>query len=189
MPRAYSLLFASTFLVVASFASDNKPDYHVNGDAARELYKHSAFAHGLRHGYEEGYHAADLDIHTGSPRKDWAKMDRVPKTVGFKNNFGNKKSFRRGYEYGYVAGYADSFENRKFHYPAADLSSSSETLSRDFDLGVSSGYQTAYHSNAADLACDRQTAAYCAGFKMGADMALAERHSAPAQLATGTAPK
>ena len=67
-----SRLLAAVFLlacVPGSFAEDNKPDYHTSDDQSRDLYIHSAFAHGVRHGYEEGYHAADMDIHTGTPRK------------------------------------------------------------------------------------------------------------------------
>src|SRR6266478_9941690 len=38
-------------------------DYHLLQDAAKKIYAMSAFAHGHRHGYEEGFHAGDEDYH------------------------------------------------------------------------------------------------------------------------------
>jgi peptidoglycan/xylan/chitin deacetylase (PgdA/CDA1 family) len=188
MPRSL-VLVALLLLLSTSFAADKKRDFHLDQDAARDLYLHSAFAHGLRHGYEEGFHAADLDIHTAAPRKALDKLSRVPKTVGYRREFGDKKSFRRGYEYGYVAGYQDSFENRKFHYLSASDVTPLESANRDFDIGVASGYSAVFDSDADDFRCDRDAPAYCAGFQTGSALALAERHTSEHEVASGGAPK
>jgi hypothetical protein len=197
-PRVYILelgmsrsLAPSVLLVLltASFAADKKRDFHLDQDTARDLYLHSAFAHGLRHGYEEGFHAADLDIHTAAPRKALDKLSRVPKTIGYRREFGDKKSFRRGYEYGYVAGYDDSFENRKFHYLAPSDVTNLEPATADFDIGVASGYTAVFHSGSDYARCDRDAPAYCAGFQTGSALALAERHASDHQVASGGAPK
>lgn len=181
-----------SFMVLIGVGFAGGPsDYHTNSDGARDLYVHSAFAHGLRHGYEEGFHAADLDIHTGAPRKRTNDLSRVPKTIGYHRGYGDKKSFRRGYEYGYVAGYEDSIAFRKFHDPAVavDVVAITTTPNR-FDEGVASGYGTVFHSNAADVTCVNKAASYCAGFEAGVAMARSERHEASAgEVATGRAPK
>src|SRR3712207_7604731 len=36
---------------------------HLAGDASPELIAASAFVHGFRHGYEEGFHQADRELH------------------------------------------------------------------------------------------------------------------------------
>jgi hypothetical protein len=185
-----SRLFAFLVFLGIAFAGD-KYDYHTSGDGARDLYLHSAFAHGLRHGYEEGFHAADLDIHTGAPRKRTNDLSRVPKTIGYRRDYGDKKSFRRGYEYGYVAGYEDSVAYRKFHYPtvAVDVVAITTRPNR-FDEGVASGYGAVFHSNAADVTCVNKAPSFCAGFEAGVAMARSERHAASSdEVATGRAPK
>jgi hypothetical protein len=117
-------------------------------------------------------------------------LSHIPKTVGYRNQFGDKKSFRRGYEYGYIAGYDDSFANRKFHYPTISPDAAAMVSSGgDFDKGVASGYSAVFHSNSADFPCDRNAPVYCAGYQAGASMALSERHPPQSQVAAGAAPR
>lgn len=85
-------------------------------DEARRLYSVSAFAHGHRHGYEEGFRAADDEIHSGRLQRVLTEGD-VPKSMEYQKGFGDKKHFRRGFIYGYLAGYRDSYEERHFRVP------------------------------------------------------------------------
>jgi hypothetical protein len=102
------VLFAGNLLLIAS--AEQPPDYHVTQDPAHVVYANSAFAHGNRHGYEEGFHAADGDYHLRhSP--NWSK---VSKANGYKREYGDKKSYMQGYVYGYRAGYADSYSGHEF---------------------------------------------------------------------------
>src|SRR3954466_6699388 len=89
-------------------------DYHITGDPAHDTYLKSAFAHGHRHGYEEGYHAADNDLQFGRPAMQFASAKQVPEVLGYRKQFGRKDLFREGYKRGFIAGYEDSYAGREF---------------------------------------------------------------------------
>ncbi len=153
--KAVSLLIFSCALAYGA----QPPDYHLTLDPAHHIYARSAFLHGHRHGYEEGFHAADQDVHLGRNPRILDKHFTVPKTVGYRNEFGDKKIFRQGYESGYLAGYSDSFAGREFNHPpnlfadtgtgtgtTANLSETvpaSTNPSADFDAGAVQGYRAA----------------------------------------------
>src|SRR5689334_19449341 len=40
---------------------------HLQPTAVGALFLDSAFAHGYRHGYDQGFHLGDLDLHMGRP--------------------------------------------------------------------------------------------------------------------------
>jgi hypothetical protein len=164
--------------VLPLFAADNRAEcYHVSQDALQQVYIHSPFAHGLRHGYEAGFHDADLDYHLGYEERQ-IKLNKVPGTEGFHKSFGDKKSFRRGYEYGYLAGYRDSFAGRKFHYPpASDGVASDLANARAFDAGVADGFRRSVDSASAQNSCDNAQPGYCEGFRLGVKFAAEERHA------------
>src|SRR5438105_11399838 len=46
-------------------AQATKPACPHSQDKAAPIYSRSAFAHGYIHGYEDGFHAADQDLHMG----------------------------------------------------------------------------------------------------------------------------
>jgi len=131
-------------------------DFHTQADPGRRLYSISAFAHGHRHGYEEGFRAADLEIHVGRLQRTLLEKD-VPK-ADYKKEYGDKKHFRRGFIYGFMAGYRDSYSEQGFRLvewtaevpplagtsdlPEADAGfTPSPRLRGNFDEGMLHGYQ------------------------------------------------
>ena len=112
------LVFALSLFSIAQ-----PPDYHVTGDPFHATYCRSAFLHGHRHGYEDGYHAADQDIHLGRAPQILTNKFRVPKMIGYRSEYGSKGSFRHGYEAGFMAGYSDSYTGRQFNHPDERLAS------------------------------------------------------------------
>jgi hypothetical protein len=170
---AIAVLFSSSL-----FGADKKTDcHHLTHGSLQQVYQHSPFAHGLRHGYEAGFHDADLDYHLGYEEQQ-VKLNKVPDTVGFQKRFGDKKSFRRGYEYGYLAGYHDSFAGQKFHYPgAADGVATDVATARAFDSGISDGFRQGIDSRRAHNVCANSQPGYCEGFRLGVKFAFEERHA------------
>jgi hypothetical protein len=140
-------------------------DVHVSASAGNNLYAASAFAHGMRHGYEEGFHDADRDLHLSAFRVDDLSLSKVPKTVGYQTAFGSKESFRKGYETGYRLGYADSLRGIAFRMNVPRVSVAA-TPDRDFDRGVQYGF------NSPGNACSG-VPAYCAGVQAGRTLATA----------------
>jgi len=126
---------------VALAATD--PEAHMN-DRAGPLCARSPFAHGYLHGYEDGFHYADLDIHmgrvNGAPhsRKGGHPEKAVPSA--------DAVSFRSGYAEGYQAGYSDGIGGREFRAiaelraAAADLEAEAAVAPAGFDRGFASGY-------------------------------------------------
>lgn len=136
--------------------------FHLHEDSARALYRVSAFAHGHRHGYEAGYLAADADIHFGHFRRQLREKD-VPGSMRYRREYGDKGRFRRGFIYGFLAGYDDSYQFRPFRLPEwtaevpafstlSDLPESDAPSGPDagtrrrFDDGAIAGYRTATSS-------------------------------------------
>src|SRR3954468_2754206 len=144
-----------TFLLLlsASAIAAAQNDYHLSKDPNRQIYLNSAFAHGHRHGYEEGFHAGDEDYQL---RKPAALEQKLPKNKGYRKEFGDKASYLQGYETGFRAGYADSYSGRVFRLVAgsgsAALQSNIEKVAaRDFDQGIAAGYHAGF-TNSASIA-------------------------------------
>jgi hypothetical protein len=140
-------------------------DLHVSTAVGNNLYAASAFAHGMRHGYEEGFHDADRDLHLSAFRLEDLTLSKVPKTVGYQASFGSKESFRKGYETGYRLGYADSLKGIAFRMIAPRMNVTA-IPDRDFDRGVQYGF------NSPGNACSGPPA-YCAGVQAGRTLATA----------------
>jgi hypothetical protein len=177
MSRARFVLLAILFASPLYSAEKTRPCTHLAQGSFQQVYTHSPFAHGLRHGYEAGFHDADLDYHLGYDERE-VKLDKVPGTQGFQKRFGDKKSFRRGYEYGYMAGYRDSFAGRKFHYPPATDAVAAELVNqRYFDTGLADGFRRTMDSNSGQSTCSNDQPGYCEGFRLGVKLASEERHA------------
>jgi len=133
-------------------------DYHTLEDEGRRLYSVSAFAHGHRHGYEEGYRLADQEIHFGLRQREIRERD-VPGEMEYERRFGDKRLFRRGFLHGFQAGYRDSYANQPFRVPewlqevppfawtndlpqAGGAPEPTKSLKRSFDDGASQGYES-----------------------------------------------
>ena len=81
----------------------------------------SPFAQGFSRGYEQGFHAADLDFHVGRTDR---KLDTFPEyrkaTSGYREGLGDRNSFQQGYRLGFAEGYDDSFHSRHFSARVAE---------------------------------------------------------------------
>lgn len=157
-------------LAVATTApaySQSEVDSHLREDETRHLYSVSAFAHGHRHGYEEGFRVADDEIHSGRLQRALTEGD-VPKSMEYQKSFGDKKHFRRGFIYGYLAGYRDSYEERSFRLPewvaqvppiadSSDLPQTDGPAAPDrkvrltFDEGMMQGYRSGVSAQVVDM--------------------------------------
>jgi hypothetical protein len=192
-----------TFLLVLSASSlaIAQNDYHISKDPNRQIYVNSAFAHGHRHGYEEGFHAGDEDYQL---RRGVSLQQKLPKDKGYRKEFGDKASYLQGYETGFRAGYADSYSGRAFRLLAGSDSAVSQSnvekmAVRDFDQGIAAGYHAGY-TNSADIAdepgiaesaawrCRQEQHAetYCIGYGSGYVLGRADSESVARLQKAGT---
>lgn len=141
MRVAYRWFGLMAVLIGATLAAAQSPDYHLTADPVHQLYSISAFAHGQRHGYEDGFYDADVDIHMA--RGDRQPVEKEIKVVGYRPEFGQEKLFKQGYRLGYIIGYQDSYAGRAFRGTALlravtiSLPSSKDVA---FEQGVAEGY-------------------------------------------------
>ena len=196
-PITFSV-FLFFVLAPCAWAQD---DYHLTQDANRFFYYYSAFAHGHRHGYEEGYHAGDEDYHFRKPAEP---RQRMSKQRGYRPEFGNKASYARGYERGFIAGNADSYSGRAFRATQTlvleapvDFAARSQTdWITEFDAGVAAGYRGGL-SNAAGVVnagagsaswlCrqEQHSASYCDGYGPGYMLGRGDSESAALMIKAG----
>src|SRR5437762_4986449 len=117
-------------------------------DKAAPIYSRSAFAHGYIHGYEDGFHAADQDLHMGRLARGIA----ATKPAGHPERrvaISDRTSFRKGYTQGFNTGYSDGASGREFRaiddlrIAAADLSPGDPDpiFDRAFQQGYGAGRQ------------------------------------------------
>lgn len=185
-------------------------DFHLREDQARKLYSVSAFAHGHRHGYEEGFRTADLEIHLGRQQRELREKD-IPK-ADYRKEFGDKKYFRHGYAQGFKAGYRDSYYGRSFRLvewsaeippfewmkelPQGDRGRELDSKLRDqFENGMAQGYTSGSKAEVPDAnaksvaghaarscgALAERPEGFCEGFTQG--FLLGVNDHAPAPLA------
>jgi hypothetical protein len=150
LPQVLLAAFMVSLLTPAAFAQ--RTDRHVFSDDAQSLYRRSAFAHGYIHGYEEGFHCANLDWHMGRARRDVnrelhvAKIDK--RHILYQDAYGDKKTFMKGYDQGYAEAYNDVFEGKAFRAvyearaAAAGLNQAGSP-DRNFDDGFVAGITAA----------------------------------------------
>lgn len=149
-------------------------DYHTTKDPNRDLYLDSAFAHGHRHGYEEGFHAGDEAYQL---RRAPTFDEKFVHSRGYQASFGSKRSYMLGFSSGFRAGYADSYSGHPFRIATLIAP---QKASGGFDLGVLEGYQAglANSANISDQPGVEESAAwrcrqgprpeaYCGGFGVG----------------------
>src|SRR5215470_5980325 len=87
---------AVMLLAAAWMAAGTDPEAHMN-DPAGPLCARSAFAHGYLHGYEEGFHNADLDIHMGRISNQQASSSHKAPRPEKDAAMADSASFRAGY--------------------------------------------------------------------------------------------
>ncbi len=123
-------------------------------DAAGVLYQRSAFAHGYLHGYEEGFHLADLDIQLGHLLPGVkARHDERPEQH-YRSGYGDKALFSEGFKIGMRAGYSDSVGGHKFR-AISELRKAAEGLeqtsaSKPFDRAFYEGFVNGERQGATD---------------------------------------
>jgi hypothetical protein len=158
------VVLAGGLFFIAS--AEKFPDYHVTQDPAHVIYANSAFAHGNRHGYEEGFHAGDGDYHL----RHAPAPSKPSKSHGYKREYGDKKSYMQGYVRGFHAGYADSYSGQAFrgNQEIIDFANDSPGIENQraytgsvaanylqrtnfpsFDAGIAEGYKDGYSSTEA----------------------------------------
>src|SRR5437868_3557115 len=82
---------------------------HLQPTSTGALFSNSAFAHGYRHGYDEGFHVGDLDIHMGRSARLIMKAGEFRQPGREYNDaFGSKQLFHEGYQAGFHSGYSDA---------------------------------------------------------------------------------
>lgn len=148
MPRFRSLLALLFSLVLAQpvlIASD----LHVTADPARDVYKHSAWAHGYIHGYESGFHFGNRDFHMGRRLQDVSKIKESKDcNKQYDSGFGDRSNFKQGCASGFQVGYTDAMTGVPFRAAhearqlAREMSGSGPqgSAAREFDAAFSSGY-------------------------------------------------
>jgi hypothetical protein len=140
--RAPKILFSALVFAISTLCLAQQPDYHVTQDSNREIYKRSAFVHGHRHGYEEGFHAGDEDYHL---RRPGFLLQKGIRTKGYLSGFGDRKFYNSGFEIGYRAGYADSFSGHAFRTWNYQLVGGGEkSESAELDPGFVEGYRAGF---------------------------------------------
>ena len=123
-------------------------------DAAGTLYQRSAFAHGYLHGYEEGFHLADLDIQLGHFLPGVKAHRDVRPDLHYRSAYGDKALFSAGFKLGMRAGYADSVGGKEFRAisglrTAAD-GLAAGTASKHFDRAFYEGFLSGQRQGSTD---------------------------------------
>lgn len=151
----------SQFTSIPSGGASGSPSFtfgerHLTLSSVGTLYSNSAFAHGFRHGYDEGFHIGDLDLQMGRSAHPFIKSKEYQQ-AGHEYNFGfgSKQLFRHGYQAGFRSGYTDAISGREFRASgrarvASEGLTTVLTPSRRefFDEGFSTGYESAQAHNA-----------------------------------------
>jgi hypothetical protein len=160
---------------------------HLQDSSSGALLADSAFAHGYRHGYDEGFHMGDLDIHMGRSARFGAAL-KESRQAGrdYNNAFGSKELFGEGYQAGFHCGYSDAlagFEYRagkRTREAAEGLTILPPSRREFFDEGFAGGYKSAQTHEAPvgvtsaylQQYCDKTLSRshpleYCSGFSRG----------------------
>lgn len=198
--------FFTSVLMIASLLFAQADD-HLVIDHAKALYAQSVFAHGYRHGYEEGFHIGDQDLQMGRRMRNCEKISEYKHGRDyFKPAFGEKSGFEKGYRQGFSRGYEDAFAGREFQVVnsgrVAALGISNASLSniqlRAFDSGFSSGFdaalKNAVHNPPADpeyvtQSCEKSTDSrlrdrqiFCQGYARGIVFGAVQNGESPSEV-------
>ena len=128
---------------------------HLHDSPSADLFTRSSFAHGYIHGYEEGFHAGDLDVQLGRDARDPASLAAFKKLDCYQKEFGPRDPFKAGFEDGFRAGYSDAVRLRPFS-AVANLKQSAQGLTEakkelvPFDDGFREGYKAGRQQGASD---------------------------------------
>lgn len=152
-------------------------EFHLAKDPGKNFYHASPFGHGFRHGYEEGFHMADMDIHVGRNDRFNGDTPAPERVEGYHREFGDKESFRKGFKEGFASGYSEAMAGKSFsalYFFGSELGASDAATAASFDAGVKDGYFITRGNKNAGGSCPTKNSAapgYCAGFDTGARLA------------------
>ena len=182
-----------TSLIIPSAAGSSigiSGDRHLQPTPLGSLCANSAFAHGYRHGYDQGFHVGDLDLQLGRDARMvvTSKEYRQPARE-YRSIFGSRELFEKGYQAGFHSGYSDAITDAEYRVrertntAAAGLNTDLLPPNRraHFDEGFATGYESAQTRGALSqgMTVDyveqycRKTASgvyaleYCSGFSRG----------------------
>ena len=177
-----SLAFLAVLTAIST--AFGQTDDHLVLDQAKSLYGQSPFAHGYRHGYEEGFHIGDQDLQMGRRVRICDKISEYKQgRTHFRQTFGDKPTFEKGYRQGFSRGYEDAFSGREFQavkggrVAALGLTSAAfnSTQLHAFDSGFTTGYELAWKNSMRNGAADLEyLAQHC---ERTSDPKLKERES------------
>jgi hypothetical protein len=155
-PISRLAMFALLLFASASLLSQSIPDPHMS-DAASPLYQRSAFAHGYLHGYEQGFHLADLDIQMGHLLPGvHVRRDTHERDAHYRAMYGDKTMFLAGFKSGMRAGYGDSIAGVPFRavtemrQASNGLAPAAAAGATQFDRGVYEGFLNGERQGAGD---------------------------------------
>jgi hypothetical protein len=178
---------------------------HLQDSSTGALLADSAFAHGYRHGYDEGFHIADLDIHMGRSARSVAALKEARQAGrDYNNAFGSKELFDEGYQAGFHTGYSDAiagFEYRavkRTREAAEGLTILPPSRREFFDKGFAGGYKSAQTHDAPvsgvtsaylEQYCDKTLSRshpleYCSGFSRGYVLGMFNAPPSPGKVAS-----
>lgn len=190
--------FSSAWLPAIPLSSmpSSGGDRHLQGTPSGVLYQNSAFAHGYRHGYDQGFHLGDVGIHMGRTARVVSKFKQYQQGIReYSVMFGSRQLFQEGYQAGFRSGYNDAMSGLEFRASesisgvATGLNAISSPIRRSyFDEGVACGFKS---SQLSEAPVDRVTAAYveqycrktasglqpleyCSGFSRGYMLGIAD---------------
>ncbi len=140
-------LILAILLALSGALAAQDSDPHFASARTSAIAHRSVFVHGYLHGYEQGFHAADLDVQLIRPAREVARMPEFKECVGYRPQFGDKKIFHNGYREGFRVGYADGMAQRSFRAIAeiesiATGMAEDDQPSRQFDRGFALGYRS-----------------------------------------------
>ena len=178
---------------------------HLSTTPVGTLYANSAFAHGYRHGYDEGFHIGDLDLQMGRNPVRFERRKNQQTAHDFDLLFSNKRLFQQGYQAGFQSGYKDAISGSPFRATSRATAAAESlneilipNLRQYFDEGFAGGYLSAQSIRAprahitaeyVEQYCRNESSShpleYCSGFSRGYLFAVADSPT-PANKSTAS---
>ncbi len=153
----FALLVTALLTTLTLSAGDKAPDPHFLAPRTSALAHKSVFIHGYLHGYEQGFHLADLDLQLNRGARDVSKNKQARDGFAFRSEFGDRHAFELGYSEGLRSGYADGIAGRTYRAlnelgGMDDVAQGEADLRPDpaFDQGFSEGYASGKHQGLQD---------------------------------------
>lgn len=184
MIRTLSCLSGFVLLLSACLVGQDT-ERHLTDSLSGSLCRHSAYVHGYIHGYESGFRMGDLEYHLGREPRAVDLIKDYRRVAGYRREFGDSGSFRRGYRQGFRAAYEDALHGTSFrgidqvrHVAQGDRLAADW---KEFDQAASAGYDAGFVAGQRDSTpppsglqqtyqhcpAGRDSTDYCEGFSRG----------------------